>query len=96
MIRLDLLSKGKNLFARPAKKFERIDYGNSEFYREHPDLMPRNIYLATGRVITKEQIDDYFEKNFRLTFSQKCKKFLNKIIDKFKQNNSLSEKSDIK
>lgn len=42
-----------------SKTFKTVkrDVNSPKFYREHPDLAPRNVYLREGRVITKKDID---------------------------------------
>ena len=54
-------------------------YNSPEFYAKHPDLMPRDIYLASGRIVTKEEIEKNFNKMFQLSFKDKCKLFWNRI-----------------
>lgn len=57
-------------------------YNSQEFYKKHPDLAPRNIYLAMGRVLDREDIQRYFDKHFGDTFLQKCGKTIKKLWNK--------------
>lgn len=62
----------------------KTNYLNSqEFYQKHPDLAPKNVYLATGRGITSEQIDKDFNRLFKLSFYDKCKIVFSKVKQLF-------------
>ena len=68
-----------------SKTFKTVkrDVNSPKFYREHPDLAPRNVYLREGRVITKKDIDrairqiEHFgsRKNFFDSVSLKLQQF---------------------
>lgn len=60
-------------------KVSKISLNSRKFYDKHPDLMPRDIYLYLGRVKSKEQIDNEFNKVFKLTFLERCQKLFSKI-----------------
>jgi len=46
------------------KKFVRskINPNSQEFYKKHPDLAPRNVYLATGRVLEFKNVQKKLDK----------------------------------
>ncbi len=60
-------------------KVSKISLNSRNFYDKHPDLMPRDIYLYLGRVKSKEQIDNEFNKVFKLTFLERCQRLFLKI-----------------
>lgn len=41
-------------------KMSKLPYYDSELYKRCPDLIPRDIYLATGNVKTGEKIEREF------------------------------------
>lgn len=63
----------------------KIKFDSKQFYQHHPDLAPRNVYLANGRVIKKEEIDKVINKICRDSFltrtGKKIKNFWNKIAE---------------
>ncbi len=70
-----ILNRDKSV-SKLSKK--QINYYNSpEFYAKHPDLMPRDIYLASGRTISRKEIDNYISKNFKPSFKDRLKKIFN-------------------
>ena len=46
------------------------------FYREHPDLLPHDVYLANGRTIDETEINKGFEEAFKLSFRDRFDLFL--------------------
>lgn len=60
-------------------KVSKISLNSRNFYDKHSDLMPRDIYLYLGRVKSKEQIDNEFNKVFKLTFLERCQRLFLKI-----------------
>lgn len=38
----------------------KIDLNSQKFYKQHPDLAPRNVYLRMGRILKLEDV----QKNF--------------------------------
>ena len=60
-------------------KVSKISSNSRNFYDKHPDLMPRDIYLYLGRIKSKEQIDNEFNKVFKLTFLERCQRLFSKI-----------------
>lgn len=46
------------------------------FCREHPDLLPRDVYLASGRTIDETEINKRFEEAFKLSFRDRFDLFL--------------------
>ena len=49
----------------------------NRFYSKYPDLVPRNMYLYSNRIITEAEIDKYINKIVR-------KSKLAKLLDLFK------------
>ncbi len=62
----------------------KIKLDTKKFYNEHPDLAPRNIYLAMDRVIDKKQIDRTIE-NFGEPFWVRAKNWLKYKIEDWKK-----------
>lgn len=56
-----------------------IDLNSPKFYKEHPDLVPRNVYLATGRILPKEKIDKYIDEHFKLSLKEKFQIIFNRL-----------------
>lgn len=67
------------VFGIKNKKLNNIN--SPEFYKNHPDLAPRNVYLATGRVISREEIDAKFDRLFKLTLKDKATIWFNNLKD---------------
>ena len=57
-----------------SKTFKTVkrDVNSLKFYREHPDLAPRNVYLREGRVITKKDIDRAIRQIERFGSRKNC------------------------
>ena len=66
------------------KKVANNYYNSKDFYKRRSDLAPKNVYLREGRVITKNEVDKYFAKITRKTFSERAGEFINKIKSWFK------------
>lgn len=47
--------------------------------------MPRDIYLATGRVKTKEDIEREFNETFKMTFKEKINFLIKNLKGKIKK-----------
>ena len=60
-------------------------YYNPELYKKCPDLMPRDIYLATGRVKTQEDIEREFNETFKMTFKEKINFLIKNLKGKIKK-----------
>ncbi len=58
----------------------KLNVNTREFYDKHPDLMPRNIYLYLGRVVTREEIDKKFNQAFKVPFTTKVKFWLKNLF----------------
>lgn len=51
-----------------------VKFGNSlEFYKKHPDLAPRNVYLYLGRVVSKEEVEKKIDKLTRPSMYERLK-----------------------
>lgn len=68
-----------NLFGSKPKNDKKIL--NKEFYRAHPDLC-RDVYLYTGRIMTKESVDKEFNQLFKESPFEKLKRKLKNLIKK--------------
>ena len=56
-------------------------------YNKYPELLPRNIYLRTGRILNKKEVDKELSKFFRDSFFEKARSFLNKVVNDIKNSN---------
>lgn len=64
------------LFAKKTNNY----YDSKEFYKTHPDLMPRNVYLQEGRVIDMKNVRKTladFDKN---SLVERIETFFDKIL----------------
>ncbi len=62
---------------------QHIDLNSQKFYKSHPDLVPRNVYLAMGRVVNQKEVNRKIE-NFGEPFWVRAKNwFKYKIEDIF-------------
>ena len=66
-------------------KMSKSAYYNPELYKKCPDLMPRDIYLATGRVKTQEDIEREFNETFKMTFKEKINFLIKNLKGKIKK-----------
>lgn len=80
MIKLRLSDTVKRMGAKqnPVSKCK-IDVNSPEFYKNHPDLTPRNVYLELGRVISKKQIEKDLNAICKLSFKDKCQIVFNRL-----------------
>ena len=64
----------------------KIDFKNQSFYKKHPDLTPRNVYLASGRIMPKKEVDKALKRIAREakwdSFKNSVKEFFGKIFKK--------------
>lgn len=52
---LNLIQKTKQ------QKFRsKLDVNSQKFYKQHPDLAPRNVYLRTGRILKLKDVQKAF------------------------------------
>lgn len=81
----------KSEYSSPKK----VKYCNDRrFYMKHPELMPSDVYLYEGALISQKQWDKAirkFEKQidfeiFRKSLREKIKDFASKIVKFFKKN----------
>lgn len=76
------------------KKFKPSRINTPEFYKQHPDLAPRNIYLREGRMITPEDWKKTLKRMDRINqisdfinlVKSKLKHFFNKFNNKITKN----------
>lgn len=66
-------------------KMSKSAYYNPELYKKCPDLIPRDIYLATGRVKTQEDIEREFNETFKMTFKEKINFLIKNLKGKIKK-----------
>ena len=64
-------------------KMSKSAYYNPELYKKCPDLIPRDIYLATGNVKTGEDIEQEFNKTFKMTFKEKANFLIKNLKGKY-------------
>ena len=57
----------------------KVDLNSQKFYKQHPDLAPRDIYLASGRVIKKETVDKYLDNIGKKSLFEKVCDFIKNI-----------------
>lgn len=70
----------KNLLANKTyKRKTKLDVNSEKFYQQHPDLAPRNVYIATGRLINKETIDKYLDNICKKSLFEKVCDFVKSI-----------------
>lgn len=64
----------------------KIGFKNQSFYKKHLDLTPRNVYLASGRVMSKKEVDKTLNRIAREaswdSFKNSIKEFFGKIFKK--------------
>ncbi len=65
------------------KIHRKINPNSQQFYKKHPDLAPRNVYLASGRKVNMEQIEKELNKAFKLSFKEKCCIWFSSLKQKF-------------
>ena len=46
---------------------------------EKLDIPPRNIYLSQGRILKKEEVDEYLDKIAKLSFREKVANLMKRI-----------------
>ncbi len=63
----------------------KLNINSPEFYKEHPDLTPRNVYLSLGRVTDKKEIDRTIE-NFGEPFWVRAKNWFKYKIEDILKN----------
>lgn len=66
-------------------KMSKSAYYNPELYKKCPDLILRDIYLATGRVKTQENIEREFNETFKMTFKEKINFLIKNLKGKIKK-----------
>lgn len=66
-------------------KMSKSAYYNPELYKKCPDLILRDIYLATGRVKTQEDIEREFNETFKMTFKEKINFLIKNLKGKIKK-----------
>lgn len=54
----------------------KVKFDSKQFYQHHPDLAPRNVYLASERVIKQKDVDKTLKRICRESFiAQTVRKF---------------------
>ena len=46
--------------AKQLKFRSKVDLNSQNFYKQHPDLVPRNVYLRMGRILKLEDVQRAF------------------------------------
>ncbi len=62
----------------------KLPYYDPELYKRCPDLIPRDIYLATGNVKTGKEIEKDFNETFKMTFKERAKFLITNLKEKLK------------
>lgn len=65
-------------------KMSKLPHYDSELYKRCPDLIPRDIYLATGNVKTGEKIEREFNETFKMTLKERAKFLIKNLKEKLK------------
>lgn len=65
-------------------KMSKLPHYDPELYKRCPDLIPRDIYLATGNVKTGEKIEREFNKTFKMTLKERAKFLIKNLKEKLK------------
>lgn len=67
-------------------KFDKtkINPNSQEFYKKHPDLAPRNIYLATGRIISMKEVQKTIDNIGKESIWEKLGNLFSNLINKNK------------
>ena len=60
----------------------KINPNSQEFYKKHPDLAPRNVYLATGRVLKFDTVQKHLDKITREPLMERVSNWFKKICKK--------------
>ena len=61
----------------------KLNPNSRDFYRKHPDLASRNVYLNAGRVVDMKKIHKYIENFGKETFSDKCARYFTNLRNLF-------------
>lgn len=66
---------------------KKVSLNSREFYDKHPDLMPSDLYLYLGRIVSRKEIDKGIE-NIGAPFHVRARNwFKNKINNLFNRDN---------
>lgn len=70
----------KMLANKSAIQKSKLDVNSQKFYKQHPDLAPKNVYLASGRIMKKETVDSYLDSICKKSFFESIFEFIKRNI----------------
>ncbi len=66
---------------------KKVSINSRAFYDKHPDLMPRNLYLYSGKTVSRKEIDEGIENVGAPLHVRVINWFKNKINNLFNRDN---------
>lgn len=87
-LRPDTLKYISQSVNRKVKKPSKLNVGTKEFYNKHLDLVPRNVYLASGRILKMETVRKAMDRIAKESFSEKVSRWIDSIKCLFKNHES--------
>ena len=71
-------------FSKPKVYKTKINPNSMEFYRKHPDLAPRNVYLYLGRTVDLKTVERYIANFGKESIWDKVRNWFSNIFNKNK------------
>lgn len=71
-------------FSKPKVYKTKINPNSREFYRKHPDLAPRNVYLYMGRTLDFKSVQKYLDNIGKESIFEKIKNWFSNLFNKKK------------
>ena len=59
-----------------------INPNSQEFYKRHPDLAPKNVYLRTGRIMDLETVRKYIANFGKESIWEKIRNWFSNLFNK--------------
>ena len=69
---------------RPKQFRSRVDLNSYNFYAQHPDLAPRNVYLYLGRTLDFKSVQKYLDNIGKESIFEKIKNWFSNLFNKKK------------
>ena len=60
----------------------RINPNSQEFYKKHPDLAPRNVYLYMGRILDLKTVKKYINNIGKESIFEKIENWFSNLFNK--------------
>ena len=60
----------------------RINPNGQEFYKKHPDLAPRNVYLYMGRILDLKTVKKYINNIGKESIFEKIENWFSNLFNK--------------